>query len=217
MGQQNQQIEHSEDTTPDLFVSNAKENGRVQELQARVQAIVKECFPDPDTLIEAIEATGLPVIAHGPEFQLKMAMMLVGVRPGYISPSHNRYSEFIETVVKLIPNKADTDFSKGVLLVLKENFQFAPLAYEFYHWMAFQEGLPGYNDTARSLYQVMNQKHQGQLNEKFLDTLGLEETLMLKAAIRRDKEAFQFIRRLLHEVFVPLNNGKRLDSGEAQA
>lgn len=204
-------------TTPDLFVSTAKEKERVKTLQDEVKAIIQACYPELETLLATIESMGLPVISNGPEFQIKLSLMLVGGQPGFIPPTLPRYAEFVDAMKTYQPEKASMDFSNGLLLLTKNTRNFTFLAYQFYHALAFQNGLDGYQHTARKLYDVFNRKYGGQLHPKFLENLDQEETAQLRLAIRRDREALQFIRQILNEIFIPANNGKLLDSGNAQA
>ncbi len=205
-------------TTPDLFVSTAKEKRIVQCLQAEVKEIIESCYPDTDALIAIIEDMGLPVItAKSSDFQLKLSIMVVGSHPGFIAPTLHKYETFIDALKKHMPTKAHLDFSKGVIIAFENKNLFTFLTYHFYHWMAYQQGLPGYEEKARKFYNTFNIKYNGRLHPDFLEKLDYDETSMLRMAIRRDKEALQFVKHLLDAVFIPLNNGKLLDKGQAQA
>jgi hypothetical protein len=202
---------------PDLFISSAKEKDVVQQLQAHVKSVIKASYPDVEALIQAIEATGLPVISKVPALQCKFSLMLIGEQPGFIMSSANKYEDFIKALVKHVPEKAYMDYSEGVLVTLKDGLHYAFLTYHFYHWMAYKHGLEGYDPVGRKLFETFNRKYHGQLHPKFLEKLNYQEAGLLKMAIRRDREALQFVRHILHEVFIPANNGKLLDKGEAQA
>lgn len=202
---------------PDLFVSMAREKEIVQQIQAEVKAIIQDCYPDVDALIARIEEKGLPVLASLPELQAKFALTLIGEQPGFIPPEAYKYEEFIHSMTRHARNKAHQDYSRGVIIALKDCRHFAFLTYHFYHWMAYRAGLEGYDVRGRKLFDTFNRKYQGQLHPKFLEKLDYTQTYLLKMAVRRDKEAMQFVRHVLHEVFIPKNNAKLLESGEAQA
>jgi len=202
---------------PDLFVSTAKEKEVVEQIQKTAKTVIVECFPDTKRLSERAESMGIPVLQPEAGFHLKLSLLLLGAQPGFIAPSLPRYTELVDTLKKFVPEKTDYDFSNGVILLLKDTHNFTWLCYQFYHWLAFQSGLGGYQHEAQKLYNTFNRKFHGKLNPRFLEGLNVDQAVLLRLAIRRDKEAMQFIRHLMHEVFVPLNNGKLLDKGEAQA
>jgi hypothetical protein len=202
---------------PDLFVSTAKEKEQVEQIQKTAKAVILECFPDTKRLAQKAESLGVPVLHHEAAFQLKLSLLLLGTQPGFISPLLPRYNELVDTLKKFVPENAHCNFSNGVILLLKDTHNFTWLAYQFYHWLGFQSGLGGYQHEAQKLYETFNRKYHGKLNPQFLECLNTEQAVLLRLAIRRDREALQFIRHVMHEVFVPLNNAKLLEKGEAQA
>lgn len=202
----------------DLFISSAREQEVIQHLQEEMRTVVQGCYPDVDTLVREIEASGLPVITEGPPLQLKLSMILIGAEPGFIPPTLPRYPEFVESLKKYLPaEKACQDFSSGVLIALRDHGHYPFLAYHFYHWRAFKTGLEGYHPQARRLYGSFTKKSSGQAQLRFLEKLDGEESLLLRGAIRRDKEAFQFVRQMLNEVFIPMNSARLIETGRAQA
>lgn len=204
-------------TDPDIFVARAQEQEKIQAIQKSLKLIIQDSYPNLNMLIRKIESNGLPVIIKGPQIQLKLAMMVVGAQLGFISPDLPKYNEFVEHVKRYLPEKSGMDFSNGMLIALKDNDHFPFVAYHFYHALAFQNSLAGYEYRARQLYSIFVKKYHSKLDPKFMDGLDKEETDMLKMAIRRDKEALQFLRHLLHEVFIPVNNSKLIEKGQAQA
>lgn len=203
--------------SPDLFVSKAKEQELVAALQSEIKALIQACYPDVPMLADVIESEGLPVLQHGPDMQLKLMLLIVGAEPGFIAPTLPKYADFVKSLKKIFPHKAHLDFSNGVLLALDDMNHYTFLAYHFYHWMAYRRGFKGYQPEAQKLYTLFSRKFNGQLHPKLLENLSFEETDLLKIAIRRDKEALQFVRHLVHQVFIPGNNAKLLETGEAQA
>jgi hypothetical protein len=141
----------------------------------------------------------------------------VGAEPGLILPTLAKYEDLVIFLKRHCPEKADADFAKGFIVLFKDCSQYSVVAYQFYHWLAYQAGLPGYDPMAQKLYDIFNKRYNSQLNPKFLDSLGLQETGLLKAAIRRDREALQFTREVLRDIVIPANNAKLLDKGQAQA
>ncbi len=202
---------------PDLFVSVGKDQQQVREIQKTVRKIIQDSYPEIELLRISIEDLGIPVIHQGPEMQIKLSAMMVGAQPGFVPPTLTKYDDFIKSICKYCPARADMDFSGGLLLVLREDYHFASLAYHFYHAMAYRAGLQGYQDKALKLYATFNRKYNSQLNPQFLEKLDLEESTLLKLAIRRDREALQFVRHILNEVYIPVNNARLIEKGKAQA
>ncbi len=213
----NQQPRFAAMAAPDLFISSARERDSIQQVQDEVKEFISDVYPDTDQLVEKIEASGIPVITKTPEMQLKFSMMLVGVQLGFVAPNIPKYDLFVENLKKYLPEKAHMDFSKGMIIVFKDNYEFSYVTYQFYQWSTYHRGLPGFEPQARKLFEIFARKYNYVMQPKFLESLDAEETALLRQAIRREKEAVAFIRHLLHEVFIPANNARLLESGDAQA
>lgn len=202
---------------PDVFVSHAREDEKVQYIQSEVQAVVKACFPHVGAFTREIETLGLPIITASSDLQVKLALLVTGSNAGLIFPDTEKYDKLVQHLRKHFPEKENCDYTHGVMILYKDSVQFSILAYELYHWFSWRNGLKGYTRRSRELYEVFNQKHQSQLPSSFLDKLSSSDTQALKLAIRRDREALQFLRQLMDEVFIPGNNARMLEDGEAQA
>lgn len=202
---------------PDLFTSMAKEQARVGVLQEQLLGIAKGTFPNYEMLLDHLADSGVPVLYDLPEVQMTMILKLLGLEAGFIAPTSEHYHHLVQFFKKHLKGSTDEDFSQGLILLLKTDKHYAALFHAFYHWCAFHAGLPGYDSVGRKLYYAFNHKHQSQLNPKFLNNLSAEQTDALKMAIRRDKEALQFMRKLMHEVIVPGNNSKLIEGGTARA
>jgi len=203
---------------PDLFMSGQKERQVSRAIYAQIKAIAEECFPDNQAFTNCIEALGVPVIVKAQSrYRLKLCMKLAGMELGYNSPLLKNYSKFIQVLKSFCPYQAHMDFSAGVILILDEGNYFPFLIGQLYHALAYQAGLPGYDDRALKLYRTFERRYRCQLNPKFLSKLSLDDKLQLRFAVRREKESINLIETSVMEIFVPKNNAKLLESGEAQA
>jgi len=203
---------------PDLFLSGKKERELTQKLHRQLKAIVEECFPDNAAFINCVEALGIPVITECTSpWRLKLCMKLASMDFGYNAPMLKGYTRFVQVLKAFCPYHTNVDFSRGVIILLEEGNHFPFLTSQFYHALAYQIGLQGYSDTACKLYRQFERKYHCQLNPKMLSKLSYEEGLQLRYAIRRERESLNFLKSMVLEVFIPKNNAKLLESGEAQA
>lgn len=208
---------HAHTVAPDLFVSLAKENETVEGLQDKLKTLIDSAFPDVEVLLSKVQTLGLPVLAKGPGFQLRLSLVMLGAQFGFIPPTLRKYDLIVDTLKKYFPHKAHLDFSQGVLVVPKDGYQYTFLTYHLYHWAVFKQGLPGYDAVAKSLYDRHVKRHGGKLHPDMLEGLAIDEVVRLRAAIRRDREALEFVQTMLDTVFIPRNNAKLIEKGQAQA
>jgi hypothetical protein len=203
---------------PDLFMSGQKERQVAKRIYDQIKAIAEECFPDNKAFTNCIEALGVPVVIHTQsKFRLKLCMKLAGMELGYNSPLLKNYTQFIQVLKTFCPYQSHMDYSAGVILILDEGNYFPFLIGQLYHALAYQAGLPGYHDRALKLYRTFERRYRCQLNPKFLSKLSTEDKIQLRFAVRREKESINLIQSSVMEIFVPKNNAKLLESGEAQA
>lgn len=208
---------HGHTVAPDLFVSLAKENETVEGLQDKLKMVIDSAFPNVEGLLNTVQTLGLPVLVKGPEFQLKLSLLMLGAQPGFIPPTLRKYDLIVDTLKKYFPHKAHLDFTQGVLVVPKDGNQYTFLTYHLYHWTAFKHGLSGYDALAKSLYDRYVKRHGGKLHADMLEGLDINQVVRLRAAIRRDREAMEFVQTMLDGVFIPRNNAKLIEKGQAQA
>ena len=201
----------------DVFVSQARDEDTVAVIQNKIKTLVAETYPEQENLVAAIEANGIPVVTDGPQLQLQLMLMVLGIQPGFVSPTFKRYDKLVSTLKSIFPEKAHMRFNKGLIICTKDTYHYAFLTYHFHHALSFEHRLDGYQDEAQTLYHQFINEFGGSIYGGFFETLSLKEARMLKLAIRREREALSFIRSVMHEVFVPINNGKLFSGGQAQA
>ena len=201
----------------DVFVSQARDEDTVAMIQTKIKNLVAETYPAQENLVAMIESHGIPVVTDGPQLQLQLMLMVLGIQAGFVSPTFKRYEKLVNTLKSIFPEKAKMNFSKGLIICTKDTYHYAFLTYHFHHALSFEHRLDGYQDEAQTLYHQFINEFGGSIYGGFFDTLSVKEARMLKLAIRREREALSFIRSIMHEVFVPINNGRLFSGGTAQA
>lgn len=207
-----------EDPGIDLVVFHGKDNQKVTQLQTAMIKHMQAHYPDKNRIKAAYQEKGLPIIQGGNVFQMKLCLKIVGASEGLVLPSLKRYKDLVKTIKEHYPEAAQMNFSKGVLIILNDAFDdFGYIAYQCYHWECYHKGLEGYSHQANQLYKIFSQRYKCEVDPAFVSRLDYNELYQLKLAIRRDREALQFIERLAHEVIIPTNNGKQVADGHANA
>ena len=201
----------------DVFVSQARDEDTVSLIQQKMKTLVSETYPNQETLVQGIEAHGIPVVTDGPQLQLQLMLMVLGIQAGFVSPTFKRYDKLVSTLKSIFPEKAKMRFDKGLIICTKDTYHYAFLTYHYHHALSFEHRLDGYQDEAQTLYRQFINELGGSIYGGCFETLSLKEARMLKLAIRRGREALSYIRSIMHEVFVPINNVRLFQDGNGKA
>lgn len=207
-----------DDMGMDLVVFHGKDNKLVRDLQQEVMDFMAPLYPDKEALKQAYRDKGLPIIEGGPVFQMKLALKVVSAHEGIVMPTLKRYDELVDTLHKFYPETRGLNLRRGVLIILSRPFDdYAYLAYQLYHWECYLKGLEGYSHEATQIYKTFSYKHKCQIESGFIQKLDYDEMYQLKCAVRRDREALQFLDKIIHEVIIPKNNARHFIDGQANA
>ena len=210
-------MKHQADFSSDSFYAHLPEKQIRESFLASLEKLIHETYPDLDKTYKAIQHAGLPVIFVEYQFHLHAAMMLAKVDPGFIPPTLLHYKDLVQTLLKYFPDKAQLDFSKGMLIVTGKNNHLVTLIHDVFHWQAFCNGLEGYSERSYRLYRVFAKKYKGQLTPKFMDSLTLDDLQALRAAIFRYEESLGSLQNIIDKILIPKNNARRLSNGQAEA
>ena len=202
---------------PDSFYASLPEKHVREGFTQQLEDLIEATYPDLNKSYLAIEAAGLPVVFVEYQFHLRAMMILAKADPGFIPPTLQHYNDLVDTLLKYYPEKANLDFSKGLLLVTGKNNHLVTLVHDVFHWQAFCNGLEGYSERSYRLYRVFVKKYKGELTPKFIDSLTLEDLNALRAAIFRYEESLGFLQTIIDKILIPKNNSALLSKGEAQA
>ena len=181
-----------------------------------LEKLLTNTFPNLTASISEVETEGLPIFEIACQFHLRALMMLSNVDYGYISPHIPHYSEFVETLKKYFPSKANIDYSQGLVLLNSSKESVLVLIMALYHWKAYVNGLAGYSETASRLHRISQKRYRSSLPASFLAGLSTEDLFELRARMKREEESLSFLRETMNRVVIPKNNAQRFSEGKAE-
>jgi hypothetical protein len=200
--------------TPDLFVSRSKELELLAQVETLIKPLIQEHYPDTSLLVAYLRSQGVAVFNAGNEFHVKWALKLYGHRVGFIAPGTDFYEPLTKTLLKQMPSEMHADLSQGIVVLLKNTDHFSTMVYCIHHWACYHAGLSGYDSHSRKMFSKYNQIKL-EREAAFINKLKQPHLDYLQAAIRRERETIEFMQRMIHEIYVPYNNGKLIETGQA--
>lgn len=162
---------------------DSKFKNRKNELDKRVEHLVKKAKNNPYRLLAYIEKHSTPV------YKIKNAdkiLSIINEKEGFITPKKGLKALYLNLI---ICKKLSFYFDECFIL---RNLSLDPycMIHQFYSWYAFKSGFAGYEyDSQEKLKKLINAKNfSAEVN-----TLGISDILEVKEAIRRDIEALDFV------------------------
>lgn len=133
-------------------------------------------------LLGYIEERGYQVVIN--PYATKL-LKLVSEKPGFIQPAKGFKALFINA----ISNSHLSFSSKPIFIYEQKDIIISEFLHDFYLWLAMDMDLPGFEPEARKLFIRYFIKEE----DKLLKKIQVNQMLMLKQAISRDKEAIEFV------------------------
>ncbi len=200
---------------PDGFKKDVSlEAQHVQDIAEKVQAWLLPCKHGHwDWLVQQLRCytTPDPVLAINPQAshgwwkQTKSAVLqqwletwlhICQLQPGYIKNTRSfRFKCFVWGLAQMglvdPERKKIIHERKGLWVLPYGVLNRSVLAYQLTHWLAEQQGLPGYTLEAKTLYHQWGHRLESPAFMKALHHFTMTQTLALQAAIRREMEALR--------------------------
>lgn len=155
--------------------------------------IIRNYVKDPDALLKFIESKGTKVVkANGAQKILAM----FGEVEGLVMPMKGFKALWFTLALNMFAgSNLPVGFQSPAMFIMNDapaNFYF--LAQNFYHWLSYIKGLPGYEEDT-----VMNFKNVW--NPEFSTSgMSVKQILALKQAVARDAEAINFVKEITREL-----------------
>ena len=179
----------------DSFQEKARITEQQRRLHQRALALLQVYASEPEQLDAYLERLGSPVfrIRFGSQAVFSI-MKAAQLDPGFILPREGKpYKALLNCLYALYPSAKEKIQDKGFFVIPSSLDHSNFWSHQLYHWLAHRAGLAGYQQQERHLYQRFWQEHDGTITEDLLAQHTPDELKGLQAAIRRDREALEFI------------------------
>lgn len=222
--QANQNQETPEHLLLDTFRLVAETHRQADGIAKTASQAVRTSYSDPVLLAQFIENHQTPVYILPAGILGKLALWLLGCTPGFIPPVENPRYETLQRLLAslswLVKRPAQSDgchWEHGAFVVPGNLFTVGFISHQLHHWLAFRSGMQGYSDHSQTLYKKFWEEQQGVIGNEVYD-MSVDDILALKAAINRDLEALEFLKRIAQEILIPVRQGRHFRSqGSASA
>jgi hypothetical protein len=202
-------------TAPDGFHFRGKARATTQEIAQEAETLLRASDLCPNALLQNIQNAGFPVVEVKGWLAEVCTLVLFGRNPGFIQPCPQglrllAWLGFLGWISRKQQHQAS---HSGFFLVTPKAVNIGVLAHQLHHALAFRANLPGYQATQRKHYQAFWQQATKKARHQQVDALSLESLQGLREAIRRDREALEFLLKMTNEFIVP--SQQRLTDGSA--
>lgn len=173
-----------------ISVSNDK---IVEKISDTSYKILQKYKDKPQLILKFIESKGTKVVVLP---ALLPFLKFLNYEEGFI-PKHSNTKAFILNLLISILQKEKFNFHAelpDLFIVCKKDISLYFLAYQFHHWLSYQNKLPGYDTETLNLFR--NTFNNDRAN---MSLLSINQILSLKDAIDRDSQAIEFVRKFVRE------------------
>jgi hypothetical protein len=200
----------------DTFRMVGETRRQAQEIAETARNAIKSFYSDPVQLADFIESRHTPVYILPAGVLPAFCLWACGFSPGFIPPAENRRYKVLLGFLKLqaeMPlqkqqgRKTGCHFNHGVFVLTRPLFTVGFISHQLHHWLAFCSGMTGYNTRAQELYKKFWEENNGSIGHEIYD-MKAEDILALKAAINRDLEALEFLRKIAREILIPARQSR---------
>lgn len=192
-----------------LFLNSATKL-RAKKTTQEAKFILKKYVENPDGLLDFIKANGTPVVKAK---YLRNILTLLGEGEGFVFPLKGMKAFILSFAINILSSsKVGIGFKTPAMFVYEATpSSIFLLAHQFHHWMAYKEGLPGYDDKVVQSFKYMCACG---FDDKDINKLTLDDIIALKDSIARDIEAIDFVKEISRELVGSKDSLKRLKNGE---
>ena len=204
-----QHMKHIRFDTLKLLGSNKK---NLDEVNKEAGNILKQHFNDINGLFKFIEMRGTKVIRCK---NADLVALLFGEAAGFITPISGLKGKMLLICLKFIGAWTDPIYEKTPSLFIFGDKE-PPIGYmvhQIHHWISFNKGLPGYSEETMNNFKRI---FDPSFSYDDVQKMSKEEILELREAIRRDKEALEFVKQMAQELLNPNEIIKDLHDGESR-
>lgn len=213
------------DSVVDLFDSKANKKAQAARAFQVARDWVETHHDSVDNLVTAIKQEGTPVIVleglSGAGFQL--VLKTHGFDVGFIAPpARDEDASSFHALKALMAQfgysfEAHQHLNHGVFILTPRLLNIHYMAHQLHHWVAYQQGLPGYSLSERKAYKVFKTKYKGIWGTQ-LENENPELLKALRYPLRREIETLEFVKHVTDEIFGPLHEARNhLNEGTALA
>ncbi|MEI7473783.1 MAG: hypothetical protein WCK67_03300 [bacterium] len=189
---------------------NSKEKLKIDKVSFDAKKILKNFIKKPNELLKFIESKGTIVIqAKGIEKMFR----LIGHEEGFIYPLTGSKALTLSIAINILaPGKIKISNKTPLMFVARKGpLSVYSLAHQFYHWVSYVKGLPGYEEETISNFKNI---WSTEFNAQTAPLMNVDEILALKEAISRDMEAIQFVKEISREFIGSKKSLDKLKQGE---
>jgi hypothetical protein len=190
---------------------NGQEKLKIEKTNFDAKKILKKYIKNPEELLKFVENKGTVIIqAH----HIEKILRLLGYEEGFIYPMKGNKALILSLVLNLFaPGKIKIAKKTPIMFITRKgNINIYNLAHQFYHWVAYVKGLPGYEEET-----ITNFKNiwSSNFDAEKAPLMNVDEILALKEAISRDIEAINFVKELSREYYGSKASLNKLKLGES--
>lgn len=176
-----------------------KHKVKIAEINEFASNTIKEHHNDVNGLLEFIENRGTKVIRHP---KADWILKLLGKEEGFVPPMKSIKGKIMLTLLKIIGAwNGQTNITSPPLFIFGEKEPaIGTVIYQLYHWLSYNDGLPGYSDEAMRNFNKIFSPSFGMQD---IQRMSREEIVQLREAIARDQAALSFVQKMAIEFFKP--------------
>lgn len=187
-----------------------KRQHKVAEINEFASKTIKEHHNDINGLLEFIENRGTKVIRHE---NACIILKLIGKEEGFIPPMKSIRGKIMLMLLKIVGAwEGETNITSPPFFIFGEKEpEIGNVVYQLYHWLSYNDGLPGYSDeTMRNFNKIFSPS----FGMQDIQRMSREEIVQLREAIARDQAALNFVQKMAIEFFNPKDVIKGLKDGD---
>ena len=172
--------------------------------QEKIEKIIEKYINEPEKFFDFIRGAKTPI------YKIKNAdkiLAKINEQEGFILPKKGKVALYLNLVL----NKKIA-FSTPEMFVLRNGeLNTYAFIYQFYNWYCYKMKLSGFEDDTQEKF-----KHIFEICETSeIDSLGYEEILNLKSAIKRDIEAIDFVKKMAQKFSMAKKNLDKIKQGQS--
>lgn len=161
---------------------NANAEQKIDAVKTRAYELVNIYNKSTLGLLNYIEENGYKVITN--EYA-KRILSIIEEKPGFIWEATGLKALLINIITTGV-----ISFKSNPMFILEtKNIPLTEFLHDFYLWLAMDSGLPGFEAKTRNIFVKYFIKGEDSL----LKHIQINQMLMLKEAVSRDKEAIEFV------------------------
>ncbi len=188
----------------------AKTQQKAQKVNQNASKILKKFIKKPEQILKFMEAKGTKVIKAP---HMNKVLTLIGENEGFITPITGFKALYLTIAINLLSKKKVAISFKTEPMFVTRNLplNLYSLAHQFYHWVAFVQKMPGYEqETVEKFKDIWRLD----ATSGAMDKLSFEDVMSLRSAIARDVEAIDFVKNFTREMVGAKDSLNKMKNGQ---